>query len=165
MVTSLFQGLNHPTYFPMQHYYPFACVGCGCLMILKKKNPRPSSLMDFLLTDHCLSQLPPPLLLPPVCTCRHRGLRAHMEEVPRPLLPILQPETHVGGRREGLQGAQRPPGEHPQPGRAELHQRCVGEEDENRLGTDSVVFVNVFLLLLLFLSGFSELITLQEISN
>lgn len=37
MVTSLFQGLNHPTAFPMQHYYPFACVGCGCLMI-KKKN-------------------------------------------------------------------------------------------------------------------------------
>ena len=39
MVTSLFQGLNHPTYFPMQRYYPFACVGCGCLMIFKKKKP------------------------------------------------------------------------------------------------------------------------------
>lgn len=59
----------------------------------------------------------------PVCPTRHGGLRPHLEEVPRALLPLLQPETHVGGRREGLQGAQRPPGQRPQPGRAELRQR------------------------------------------
>lgn len=74
--------------------------------------PHLSSGRHFL-ANRCVCERPP----------RHRGLRPHLEEVPRPLLPLLQQETHMGGRREGLQGTQRPLGEHPQPGRAELHQR------------------------------------------